>query len=100
MQELWRKPDTVNVNDFDGSFFPYLLRAQVCNECKVNVEEQRNTFFSSTPEVEHTFTEEEMNRLREKLGAGFVLEQYSKKELVQKLRQESKKTQRSVEREE
>lgn len=100
MQELWRKPDTVNVNDFDGSFFPYLLRAQECNECKVDVEQQRNAFFSSSPEVEHTFTEEELNRLREKLGAALVMEQYSKKELMLKLTEESKKNKRSVEREE
>lgn len=98
MQELWRKPDFVNVNDFDASMFSFLLRAQETNEHKSNVEEQRSQYFDSVLDDKYKFTEANMNVFREKLGANFVLESYSKEALFLLLNQVDKKHKRSNER--
>ena len=97
MQELWRKPDFVDVNAFDSSMYPFLLRAIETNEFKSNIEEQRKSYFEKELDPKYVFTEEDMKILREKLGAHFVLESYSKEALYDILvKKEDKKHKRDL----
>lgn len=85
MNELWRKPDTVTIDQFDPSMYPALMKYQYSNEEKGSVEEKRNGYFHQQEDDQPPLTEEECNYLREKLGASFVLESYKKKELREML---------------
>jgi hypothetical protein len=78
MNELWRKPDYVEINDFDSSMFPYLMNYQVTNESKLDVEKARKEYFDVVTSTDLPLTEQECQLLREKLGAAFVTETYSK----------------------
>lgn len=86
MNELWRKPDVVYVNQFDGSMYPFLLQKELSNERKEEIEDMRKHYFERENEDSTHFTDEECNQLREILGPSFVLEAYTKKELREKLK--------------
>jgi len=94
MNELWRKPDVVYINQFDGSMFPYLLQKEISNEQKEAVEDMRKHYFEHETEDSTPFTEVECNQLREKLGPSFVLESYAKKELRKILNEKKGKQKR------
>ena len=89
----------VDINEFDMSMYPYLLNYSQTNECKESVEKLREAYFnekdSTTP-----LTEEECNRLRDKLGASFVLDSYSKQQLRELLNEKKSKRKVTIQKEE
>lgn len=90
MQELWRKPDTVSIHDFDSSMYPYLMNYVQSNEQKESVEQLRKQYMNTNDPQGPPLTEEECNALREKLGASFVLDSYNKQELRSMLEKKGK----------
>ena len=94
MNELWRKPDVVYIDQFDASMYPALMKYQQNNEEKESVEDKRKDYFDRQEEDQVPLTEEECNYLREKLGASFVLESYKKKELKEMLTEKGGKQKR------